>query len=219
MREGLARLLDSQGRTGEAADVRRGGGRRNIGEYMPRPSDEEDITEVRSRATAGDLRAVEQLAELLDDAGQTGEAMDWLRKAAEAGEDTAAWHLAQMLQRAGHGQEALITIQRAAGSWSDTWIAFELVIPWLRKVGGQSSLQSFLTAAGNAGNSWAIAYLARELERKGQTLKAIGWLRPAAEKKNLAAMEFLGVLLDQVGQGTEARAWYQRADQDATGIE
>jgi tetratricopeptide (TPR) repeat protein len=211
--EEVARVLESHGLSDVAATVRRG-------ERWPidRPLLEgrDDITALRSGAIAGDLRAMERLAKLLDEAGQPAEAMDWLTRAADAGQDTAAWNLAQILHRTGRVEEALTTIQRAAGYWSDSLIAFELVIPWLRKVGGQSSLQSFLTAAGNAGNSWATAYLARELARNGQTAEAILRLRPSAEKENLAAMELLGLFLDQVGQVTEASAWYRRVDQTAS---
>lgn len=230
----LAELFDEFGRPGEAAAWRQ---RREelIEANRPRSAAElqkllervglgdaplsygdESITALRTRAEAGDPGAMEGLAGRLDQAGQSGEAIDWLRRAADAGSSIAAWELAQILHRAGQDEAALTTIHRAAPGWDDAFLAFEGVMPWLRKVGGQSSLESFLTAAASAGNSWATAYLARELERNGQTAEAIRWLRPAAEKKNLAAMEFLGVLLDRVGQGAEARAWYQRVDQAAS---
>ena len=185
-------------------------------EPYPRPEDEASIPALRSRAIAGDLRAMERLAGLLDEAGETAEAKEWLRRAAEAGQDTAAWNLAEILHRAGRVEEALATIQQAAGYWDDSLIAFELVMPWLRKVGGQSSLQSFLESAGNAGNGWAAAYLGRELARNGQTAEANRWLRPSAENGNPAAMELLGLFFDQAGQVTEAGAWYRRVDQTAS---
>jgi TPR repeat protein len=217
-RERIIRVLESGEHQAElAAAAREMLGPRKSQPY-PRPEDEASIPTLRSRAIAGDLRAMERLAKLLDQAGKTAEAMEWLSRAAEGGQDTAAWKLAEILRRAGRDEEALATIQRAADYWTDEWIAFEGVIPWLREVGGQPSLQSFLTAAASAGNSWAAAYLAPELEQNGQIAEAIRWLRPAAEKKNLAAMEFLGVLLDRVGEGAEARAWYQRVDQAASPV-
>jgi TPR repeat protein len=215
-REEIIRRLESGEHQAELAAA----ARRMLGPRKSEPyrglEDESSIPALRSRAVAGDLRVMERLGQLLDEAGETGEAIDWLRRAAEAGQDTAAWNLAQILHRRGRVEEAITTIQQAASYWSDSLIAFELVMPWLRKVGGQSSLQSFLTAAGTAGNGWATAYLARELARNGHTAEAILWLRPSAEKGNPAAMEFLGLFLDQAGQVAEARAWYRRVDQTAS---
>jgi TPR repeat protein len=179
----------------------------------PRPEIGASIPALRSQAIAGDLRAMERLAKLLDEAGQTAEAMKWLTQAAAAGRDTAAWNLAQVLHGAGRDEEALATIRQAADYWADDWIAFQLVIPWLREVGGQAALKSFLMAGASAGNGWAAVYLARELGLNGQTDEAIRWLEPAANQRNLGAMEFLGVLLDQVGQGAKAPDWYQRVDE------
>ena len=215
-REDIRRRVQSGENQAEiaAAALRMLGPRKS--EPYPRLEDVVSIPALRSRAVTGDLRAMERLARLLDEAEETGEAMDWLRRAAEAGQDTAAWNLAQILHRTGRAEEALTTIQRAASYWSDSLIAFELVLPWLRKAGGQSSFQSFLTAAASAGNGWATAYLARELARNGQTAEAILWLRPSAEKENLATMELLGLFLDQAGQVAEARAWYRRVDQTAS---
>jgi TPR repeat protein len=179
-------------------------------------SGEEDTAALRARAVAGDLRAMEQLGIWLDNAGQTGEAVPWLSKAADAGHYGAAWELARMLHRTDHLEEALAVIQRAAACWGDDWMSFELVLPWLRKVGGRPALESFLMAAVNAGNSWAAAYRGPELRKNGQIAEAIRVLEPAAEKRNLAAMESLGVLFEEVGHDVEARAWYQRVEQDAS---
>jgi TPR repeat protein len=216
LRESMIRRLESREHQAELAAA----AREMLGpwesEPYPRPEHEASIPALRSRAIAGDLRAMERLAQLLEEAGQNAEAMEWLRRAAEAGQDTAAWNLAQILHRTGQVEEALTTIQRAASYWSDSLIAFELVMPWLRKVGGQSSLESFLKSAGNAGNSWAAAYLGRELARNAQTAEAIRWLRHPAENGNPAAMELLGLFLDQAGQVAEAGAWYRRADQTAS---
>lgn len=177
----------------------------------------EDIPALRSQASAGDLRAMERLGIRLDKAGETEEAMAWLAKAAESGEYHAAWELARILHRADREDEALAAIQRAAACWADTWIAFELVLPWLKRVGGQLSLESFLQTAAGTGNSWATAYLAPELARNGQTAEAIHKLWAAAGRKNIAAMEFLGVLLEQANLGTESHAWYQRVDEAGAG--
>jgi TPR repeat protein len=230
----LADLLDEFGRPGEAAAWRQ---RREelIEANRPRSAAElqellervglgdaplsygdESITALRTRAEAGDPGAMEGLAGRLDQAGQSGEAIDWLCRAADAGSSIAALNLAKILHRMGRTDEALNAIHRAATGWDDAFLAFEEVMPWLRKVGGQSSLESFLTAAARAGNGWATAYLARELARNGQTAEAILWLRPSAEKGNLGAMELLGLFLDQVGQVAEARAWYRRVDQTAS---
>jgi len=213
LREKTRRRLESAENRAEVAARIRELRATSKGEPYPSPEGAVSIPALRSRAIAGDLRAMEPLAGLLAKAGQTAEAVEWLTRAAEAGHDIAAWELAQILHRAGQDEEALATIQRAADYWADGCVAFQRVIPWLREVGGQASLKSFLIAAASAGNGWAAAYLARELEPNGQTAEAIRWLRPAAENRNLGAMEFLGVLLDRVGQGAEARAWYRRVDQ------
>ena len=180
------------------------------------PRVEEEVTALRIRAASGELKSMNELGNLLDDAGQADEAIGWLRQAAEAGHYPAAMDLAQILSRLDRDEEALTTVQRMAASWSDSWMAFERVLPWLRKVGGVSSLRSFLTAAASAGNNWAAVYLAAELERNGQTVEAIRWLEPAAEVENLAAMEFLGVLRQEAGQDAISGALYQRVDQAAS---
>jgi hypothetical protein len=84
-----------------------------VGDELSTRSDE-DIPVLRSRAVAGDLRAMEQLGIWVDEAGQTGEAMDWLHKAADAGKYGAARELARILHRFNRDEEALTVIQRAA---------------------------------------------------------------------------------------------------------
>ena len=175
----------------------------------------EDISQLRSRAAARDLKAMEDLGVRLDRAGQVSEGIEWLTRATEAGHYHAAWELSQVLHREGREEEALATVQRAAAIWGDDWTSLDLVLNWLARTRGRPAVKTFLTAAASAKNGWAAVYLARELYRDGNTAQAISWLRPAAERENLGAMEALGVLLEQTHGEQEAHSWYRNVDQAA----
>jgi TPR repeat protein len=183
---------------------------------IPSVGSDDDISAVRSRAVAGDPQAMEQLGVQLNKEQQTGEAMDWLARAADAGNYHAALKLAEILHQAKRNEEALAVIQRAAVSWGDHFSSLDMVLPFLTKVGGQSSAESFLMTAAKAGNNWATAYLAPVLKKQGRIAEAILLLESTAEGKHLAAMEFLGVLLEEAGPITEAEEWYRRVDQNAS---
>ncbi|MFB6654123.1 tetratricopeptide repeat protein, partial [Streptomyces microflavus] len=166
-------------------------------------------TSYRQAAEAGHIRAMFNLAHLLQQAGREEEGEGFYRRAVEAGNTRAMFNLAHVLVDAGRGEEAEVFYRRAVEA-GHTDAMFNLG-HLLADAGRGEEAEVFYRRAVEAGNTRAMVNLGNLLVDAGRGEEAEVFYRRAVEAGHTGAMFNLGNLLRQAGRGEGAEDFYRRA--------
>lgn len=221
----VGRLLADDGRVGEAISwYQRIGAHLAAARLMAREGrHEEAIASCEQAARDGDERAVLTAAELLADAGRTGEALTWYEHAVpgdyreenpvpnsmmvivrgpQGPDDMERLKVLRHVERACGADAVILSLERAVRSGKHGAI-HELTF-FLRRTGRENEIVTWLRTAAEAGSDLALAEAAIAMGRAGQVGEAVTWLRDLAQSGRSRAFRHAISVLEQSGHDREA---------------
>ncbi|HUZ52469.1 MAG TPA: helix-turn-helix domain-containing protein [Streptosporangiaceae bacterium] len=142
------------------------------------------------------------LADMLERAGQTDDAVAVWRRADERGDPLARGGLAGVLERAGRIDDAVAVWQPAAQA-GDIY-AMRALADMLERAGQTHAAVTVWEPAAQEGNTAAMRTVAELLDKAGQIGLAEWWLRKAAQHGDAESLADLAGLLQRGGWADEA---------------
>ncbi|MEV8635861.1 helix-turn-helix domain-containing protein, partial [Streptosporangium sp. NPDC051023] len=202
--EFTARIVRSLG--GEARTARRLWEEARPHRTPEKPDDHANVTEPDSPADVaariGDTMTLWKLADHLEQAGKTAEAVRVWRTAAEAGDTYAMAMTAELLVRLGDRDEAETWLRRAVDAGDAE--AWQGLIRLLEQTGRTEEAIEIWRHAATTGDLSATRKLTRLLQQAGRTEEAINAWHRAADAGDVEARQELTRLLEQTGRTEEA---------------
>ncbi|MFF0249969.1 tetratricopeptide repeat protein [Streptosporangium sandarakinum] len=158
---------------------------------------------------AGDLDALQILAQVWERVRSQEEAERLYRRAADAGDFRALRWLAQRREKAGDQQEARRLYQQAADA-GDSSALFQLTVLW-RGTGDQKEGERLYRQAVDAGNSTVVEWLFRMREAVEGRQEAERFVRQAIDDGTHGALRWLAELRERAKDQQEAERLYREA--------
>ena len=190
--------------TGESIDTL------NLGLFLHKRSSAEAELLYRKAADDGNIQAMHNLGDLLNERGDAATAGQWWRRAAESGDSRSMDHLGNFFNKRGEFAEAEHWWRKAADA-GDIGALYDLG-KLFHERNNITEAELWWHKIAQSESAYAMHLYGDMLDKiRGQTAQAEHWWHKAADKGNADAMFHLGNLSRDRGDTTKAEQWWRKA--------